>query len=75
MTHPTSEQIAALNHSNGRLDGIVYLDVVATDWNCPKHITPRYTADEVRTLSEPLTRRIAELEAELADLRACKPDV
>ena len=74
VTHPTAEQVAALNHSNGRLDAIVYVDVVATDWNCPKHITPRYTADEVRALRDPLTRRVAELEAQLADLRAGKPD-
>lgn len=23
----------------------------AFDWNCPQHITPRYTVDEFRTLS------------------------
>lgn len=36
------------------------------DWNCPQHITERYSLDEMNTVMEPLTRRIAELEAELA---------
>ena len=38
------------------------------DWNCPQHITERYTLDEVRAMTAPLTSRIAELEAELAQL-------
>lgn len=38
--------------------------VEAFDWNCPQHITPRYTAAEVETLTAPLRRRIAELEGE-----------
>jgi len=67
---PTEAQIAELGDSEGRIDGIVHVDVVATSWNCPKHITPRYTADQVRAMSDPLTRRIAELEAELAAVRA-----
>ena len=39
------------------------IDVVAFDWNCPKYITPRFTADEVEELVAPLRARIAELEA------------
>jgi predicted pyridoxine 5'-phosphate oxidase superfamily flavin-nucleotide-binding protein len=39
------------------------------DWNCPQHITPRFTAAEL----EPLRARIAELEAENAALRLAAP--
>ena len=39
--------------------------VVAFDWNCPKYITPRFTADEVQAAMDPLLTRIAELEAQL----------
>lgn len=39
--------------------------VVGFDWNCPQHITPRYTGAELAPLVEPLRRRIAELEAQL----------
>jgi predicted pyridoxine 5'-phosphate oxidase superfamily flavin-nucleotide-binding protein len=42
------------------------IDVVAFDWNCPKYITPRYTAEEVTEATQPLRDRIAELEAALA---------
>ena len=46
----------------------VTVEVVAFDWNCPKFITPRYTADEVRAAAEPLRARIAELESVVASL-------
>ncbi|MEX1993507.1 MAG: pyridoxamine 5'-phosphate oxidase family protein [Steroidobacteraceae bacterium] len=39
------------------------------DWNCPQHITPRYTAEEMRAITDPLAARIAELEAEIAQGR------
>lgn len=45
------------------------IKVEGFDWNCPQHITERYTLDEVRVATAPLTSRIAELEAELARLR------
>jgi uncharacterized protein len=41
------------------------ITVEGFDWNCPQHITERFTLDEVRTMTEPLTSRIAELEAAL----------
>ena len=48
------------------VERVFVIEVTAFDWNCPKYITPRYTADEVRTIVEPLTQRIAELERALA---------
>jgi predicted pyridoxine 5'-phosphate oxidase superfamily flavin-nucleotide-binding protein len=35
---------------SGRLEGLVRVEVVAFDWNCPKYITPRYTEAEFRAL-------------------------
>lgn len=40
--------------------------VEAFDWNCPQHITQRFTLPEIETAVAPLRRRIAELEARLA---------
>ena len=40
--------------------------VEAFDWNCPQHITPRFTEEEVTAAVAPLHARIAELEAALA---------
>jgi predicted pyridoxine 5'-phosphate oxidase superfamily flavin-nucleotide-binding protein len=45
---------------------VFVVDVLSYDWNCPKFITPRFTGEEVETVVEPLRRRIAELEQQLA---------
>lgn len=42
-----------------------FIDVVSFDWNCPKYITPRFTAAEVQEAVAPLRARIAELENQL----------
>ena len=43
--------------------------VEAFDWNCPQHLTPRFTAEEIAEAVAPLHARIAELEAALARAR------
>ena len=40
------------------------------DWNCPQHITPRFTEGEVAAAVAPLRQRLEALEAENAALRA-----
>ena len=40
------------------------------DWNCPQHITPRFTEAEIALAVTPLRDRIGTLEAENATLRA-----
>jgi predicted pyridoxine 5'-phosphate oxidase superfamily flavin-nucleotide-binding protein len=47
------------------VERVVLIDIISFDWNCPKYITPRYTAAEVEAAVAPLRQRIAELEAEL----------
>jgi len=47
------------------VERLFFIEVVSFDWNCPKYITPRYTADEVEAVVTPLKQRIAELEARL----------
>lgn len=34
------------------------------DWNCPQHITPRVTAEEIEAVARPLEERIVTLEAQ-----------
>jgi predicted pyridoxine 5'-phosphate oxidase superfamily flavin-nucleotide-binding protein len=46
---------------------LLHLD--AFDWNCPQHITPRFTEAEITVASAALTSRLAELETENAALR------
>ena len=43
--------------------------VDAFDWNCPQHITPRFTLAEIAEHIEPLQRQVAVLTAENARLR------
>jgi predicted pyridoxine 5'-phosphate oxidase superfamily flavin-nucleotide-binding protein len=40
--------------------------VAGFDWNCPQHITPRFTIGEVEQATRPLRERVAELETKLA---------
>ena len=44
----------------------VIITVEGYDWNCPQHITPRFTEAEIVAAVAPLHARIAELEAALA---------
>jgi len=48
-----------------RSERAILIDVAGFDWNCPQHITERYTLDEMRPAVEKLQARIAELEAQL----------
>ncbi len=43
--------------------------IEAFDWNCPQHITPRYTAEQVNEALAPIQRRLEELELENKKLR------
>ena len=51
------------------VERVFRIRVTGYDWNCPKYITPRFTAEEVEKAAAPLRRRIAELEAALAATR------
>ena len=54
----------------GRPERVLLFHLAAWDVNCPQHIRPRYTKEEIEREIEPLRRRIAELEEENAALRA-----
>lgn len=48
----------------------IILKIKAFDWNCPQHITPRYTIEEVRALIQPLNDHVRKLENEIENLKA-----
>lgn len=52
-----------------RPERILLLHLVAFDWNCPQHITPRFTEMQIAAAIQPLRERLATLEAENAELR------
>jgi len=51
----------------------VIITVAAYDWNCPQHITPRFTAAEVEAAIAPLRAELALLHADVARLRGETP--
>jgi predicted pyridoxine 5'-phosphate oxidase superfamily flavin-nucleotide-binding protein len=48
---------------------VFVIRVEAFDWNCPQHITPRFTEEEIREVLAPFERRLADLEQENKELR------
>lgn len=55
---------------NAFVERVYKIHVEAFDWNCPQHITPRFSVDEIRTVLAPFEERLQALEAENARLRA-----
>lgn len=51
------------------IDRVFIVHVEAYDWNCPKHIVPRYTAEQVRGAIGAIEDRIRALETENEALR------
>ncbi len=63
-------ELVAMSGYKARIERIFRLRLEAFDWNCPQHITPRFTQQEVTEAVQPLEERLAKLESENADLRA-----
>jgi len=51
------------------IERVFVIRVEAFDWNCPQHITPRYTEEQIREALKPTVARIEELERENDELR------
>lgn len=66
---PDDDLVAALGATGVRNDGAITIEVLTTSWNCPKFITPRFTAEQVEAALSRHQERIVELETELAELR------
>jgi predicted pyridoxine 5'-phosphate oxidase superfamily flavin-nucleotide-binding protein len=49
-----------------KVERAAVIHVKGLEWNCPQHITPRYTMDEVKVMVQPLYEHIESLEDELA---------
>jgi uncharacterized protein len=63
-----TEQLTKLQTTDyrARIERGFLIDVEAYDWNCPQHITPRFTQAQVLSMVAPLKERIAELESQIA---------
>ena len=52
-----------------KIERVMILHVEAFDWNCPQHITPKFTLEQIRQINQPLDEHIAKLEAEIEQLK------
>ncbi len=66
------ELIAQLQDASydAQVERAMVLHLEAFDWNCPQHITERFTIEEIQQLNAPLYEHVAKLEAEIAQLKA-----
>lgn len=66
------ELVRSLSHPeyDAEVERAVIVTVDAFDWNCPQHITPRYTVAELEPVLADVRKRQAELEAENSALKA-----
>ncbi len=59
----------AVSGYKAKVERAIVLTIEGFDWNCPQHINPKYSIEQVRELVRPMTERIEVLERQLAELR------
>jgi predicted pyridoxine 5'-phosphate oxidase superfamily flavin-nucleotide-binding protein len=52
-----------------RPERMMVFNIEAYDWNCPQHITPRYTTEEIEKVFLPQQEYITSLEEEITELK------
>ena len=66
---PSLYNLLDLDEYKFRPERMMVLDIEAYDWNCPQHITPRYTAEEIELAFAPQKEYVLKLEAEIKALK------
>jgi len=69
---PADPWIGQVRHASykAKIERVFVIRVDAFDWNCPQHITPRYTSDQIKDALAPIERRMQDLAEENQRLRA-----
>ena len=62
------EKLQAADYK-AKIERAMILHLEAFDWNCPQHITQRFTIEEIKTINAPLYDYIEKLEAEIKKLK------
>jgi uncharacterized protein len=65
------ELMAKLENSDykAKVERAMILHIEAFDWNCPQHITPRFTLEQIKQINQPIYEHIERLEAEIKKLK------
>ncbi len=61
------EQAAAEGNYRGAVERAFIIHIEAFDWNCPQHITPRFSEDEVEAAISPLVAENKKLKQQLTN--------
>lgn len=56
-----------------RTERAIVISVAAIDWNCPQHITPRFSEDEIRAYVDPIIAENENLKVQLQMLLKNQP--
>jgi predicted pyridoxine 5'-phosphate oxidase superfamily flavin-nucleotide-binding protein len=67
---PALTALVTTSDYKAKLERIFRLHLETFDWNCPQHITPRFTEQDIAEAVRPLRDRLAQLESENVELRA-----
>ena len=69
VDHPELAERLAIPGYKAKAERALLVHLKAFDWNCPQHITPRFSEPELADALAPVRQRIEELEAENKRLR------
>ena len=67
--NPELYDVLDLKEYKFRPERMLVFHMEAYDWNCPQHIIPRYTVDEINDAFLPQQEYITKLEAEIKELK------
>jgi uncharacterized protein len=67
--NPELHHLLDLEDYKFRPERLMVFTIEAYDWNCPQHITPRYTVEDIETALAPQREYIAKLEAEINEMK------
>lgn len=68
--NPAMYDLLDLSEYKFRPERMMVLNIEAYDWNCPQHIIPRYSVEEIEQAFAPERNRMAKLEDEVKVLKA-----
>jgi len=69
IDNPELYELLNLDDYNFKPERMIIFYIEAYDWNCPQHITPRYTAEEIEKTFLPQYEYITKLETEIKILK------
>ncbi|MCY7375667.1 MAG: pyridoxamine 5'-phosphate oxidase family protein [Pyrinomonadaceae bacterium] len=62
------EKLAVTDYK-AKIERAVIIHVEAFDWNCPQHIAPKFTLEQIKQINAPLYDHIEKLEKEITELK------